>query len=94
MWFQDLLLLLLLVSSIFFIGIPLFKIVKLLIPTRPKNPLAEAKDRLERARLESEAANLNKETEKLYNKMYEEALQDEDDANIRIQQLQQQEKQK
>jgi hypothetical protein len=94
MWFQDLLLLLLLVSSIFFIGIPLFKIVKLLIPTRPKNPLAEAKDRLERARLESEAAHLNKETEKLYNKMYEEALQDEDDANIRIQQLQQQEKQK
>lgn len=94
MWFQDLLLLALLASSIFFIGIPLFKIVKLLIPKKDRNPLEEARNRLERARLESEAAQLNKETEKLYSKMYEEALQHEDDVNIRIQQLQQQEKQK
>lgn len=77
MWFEQLLLLALLASSIFLIGIPLFKLVRALIPKK-RNPLAEAQERLEQTRLEVEAARLEKEREKLYNKMYEEALQEDE----------------
>lgn len=87
MWFQDLLLLLLLASSIFLIGIPLFKLVRLLLPKKTRNPLADAKVRLEQAKLEVEAARLDKERDKLYNQLYEEALQDDSE-------IQQQEKRK
>ena len=87
MWFQDLLLLLLLASSIFLIGIPLFKLAKLLIPQKKRNPLVEAKVRLEQAKLEVEAARLDKERDKLYDQLYEEALEDDSD-------IQQQEKRK
>lgn len=83
MWFEQLMLLLLLATSIFLIGIPLFKLVAALIPKK-RNPLAEARVRLEQTRLEVEAAKLDKEREKLYNKMYDESLQDEE--NIEIQQ--------
>ena len=77
MWLEQLMILLLLASSIFLIGIPLFKLVRQLIPKK-RNPLAEARVRLEQTRLEVEAAKLDKEREKLYNKMYDEALQDEE----------------
>ena len=70
-------LLALLASGIFLIGIPVYKLVRVVVPSK-RNNLTEAKERLEQARLDAEAARLNKETEKLYNKMYEEALQDED----------------
>lgn len=86
MWFEQLLLLLLLASSVFLIGIPLFKIAARLIPKK-RNPLVEARVRLEQAHLEVEAARLDKERDKLYNKMYAETLQDEDE-------IQQQEKRK
>jgi len=82
MWFEQLLLLALIASSVFLIGIPLYKIARTLVPKK-RNPLAEAKDRLEQTRLEVEAARLEKEREKLYNKMYEEALQEDE---IEIQQ--------
>jgi hypothetical protein len=77
MLFQDLLLLMLLASGVYFIGVPLAKLVRTLIPKK-RDPLAEAKERLEQARLEAEAARLNKEAEKLYEKMYTETLQEED----------------
>lgn len=86
MWFEQLLLLALLASSIFLIGIPLFKLVRALIPKK-RNPLAEAKVRFEQTQLEVEAARLEKEREKLYSKMYEETLQDDTE-------IQQQEKRK
>lgn len=87
MWFQDLLLLLLLASSVFLIGIPAVKLIKAVIPQSRPDPLVEAKKRLEQAKLESEAARLNKETEKLYTKMIEDVIQDDDDnysTNSRI----------
>jgi len=87
MWFEQLLLIALLASSVFLIGIPLYKLVRAIVPKK-RNPLAEAQDRLEQTRLEVEAARLEKEREKLYSKMYEEALQ-EDETEI-----QQQEKRK
>lgn len=78
MWFEDLMLLALLAMGIFLIGIPIYKFISMVIPKK-RNSLAEAKARLEQARLDAEAARLNKEAEKLYEKMYEEALQDEDE---------------
>jgi biopolymer transport protein ExbB/TolQ len=77
MWFEDLMLLVLLASGIFLIGIPAFKFAKLVIP-RKRDALAEAKERLERARIDLEAAKVNKEADKLYEDLYEEALQDEE----------------
>lgn len=61
-------------GAVFLIGIPTFKLVKAVLPQKEKNPVAEAKDRLEHARLELEAAKLNKEAEELYDKLYEEAI--------------------
>lgn len=77
MWFEDLLLLGLLGVVIFLIAIPTFKFIKAVLPKKT-NPLVEAKQRLEQAKLEKEAALLNKETEKLYEELYEEALQEDD----------------
>ena len=77
MLFEDIILALLGVSAIFFIGLPLSKLVRRLVPEK-RNPLQEARERLEQARLEAEAARLNKEAEKMYENIYEETLQDEE----------------
>jgi hypothetical protein len=65
------LLLILLVGAIaiFLIGIPLFKLIKLYI-YQVKDPVESAQARLERARKESTAIKLDKETVQLYEKMY------------------------
>lgn len=75
MLLEDILLLMLLASGVFLIGVPTFKFVHAILPK--KNNLAEAKERLEQARLDAEAARLNKEAEKLYQEIYEDC-QDED----------------
>lgn len=62
--------------GVFFIGIPLWKLAKKVAPTKV-DPIGDARERLELAKAELEAARLNKEAEKLYGKMYEEALEDE-----------------
>lgn len=80
MWFEDLLLLALLGSGVFLIGIPLYKLTKVLHPKK-RNPLHEAQERLDQAKLEVQAARLDKEREKLYNQMYNEALEDEEQQN-------------
>lgn len=77
MWFEDLMLLVLLWTGVFLIGIPIYKFVKAVVPKK-RNSLAEAKERLEQARLDTEAARLNKEAEKLYEQIYEEALEDDE----------------
>lgn len=74
--FEILLLMLALGTGIFMIGIPSYKLVKSLFPTK-RNTLAEAKERLQQARVESEAALLNKETERLYENLYKDVLEDE-----------------
>lgn len=78
MLFEDIMLLILLGSGVFLIGIPCYKLVRKIIPAK-RNPLVDAKERLEQARLEVEAARLDKEREKLYNQMYNEVLEDEVD---------------
>ncbi len=75
---EDILLLILDGSAVFFIGIPFFQLVNKLVP-RKRNTLAEAKARLEQARLDAEAARLNKEAERIYNELYEDVLHEDDD---------------
>jgi hypothetical protein len=66
-------------TGTYFIGVPIWKLVKKLSPQK-LDPISDAKERLELAKAELEAARLNKEAEKLYGKMYEEALQDDDSS--------------
>jgi len=78
MLFEVILMWLTLGAAVFLIGIPVFKLVKAVLPKKERNPLAEAKVRLEHARLEVEAAKLNKETERLYENLYQEALAEDE----------------
>jgi len=80
MLFEDMLLLLGLGVSVFLIGIPFYKLVRTIIPEK-RDPVKEAKIRLETARADAEAAKLNKEAEKVYEGLYNEALEDEDTTN-------------
>lgn len=92
MLLEDIMLLLILGSGVFLIGIPFFKLIKAVLPKK-ENPLEDAQEGLEKARLELEAARLNQEIEKLskerehiYEHMYEETLQSEEEnkTNRRI----------
>lgn len=74
--FEGLLIALMLAVSILFVGIPLIKLIKMLLPAR-KDPVKEAEERLEIARKEAEAARLNKEAEKVYSRIYEEVLEED-----------------
>ena len=46
---------------------------------RNRDPLADAQERLRIARLEAETARVNRETERIYDDLYKEALEDEPD---------------
>jgi hypothetical protein len=59
--------------GVFFIGIPLYKLVRALIPEK-RDPVQEAKQRLEVAKADAEAARLNKEAEKVYEEIYQDVL--------------------
>jgi hypothetical protein len=76
MLFEQLLILSALGIGVFFILIPLVKLIKSITPKK-RNPLAEAKERLEQARVEVQAARLNKETEQVYDELYKDVLEDE-----------------
>lgn len=80
MWLEDLLILIAMGVGVFFIGIPLIKLVKQLTPKR-RDPLAEAKEKLEQAKLEVQAAKLNKEAEEVYSHLYEDVLNEEKNEN-------------
>lgn len=80
MLFEDILILLMGGSAVYFIGIPLFKIIKT-ISNAKRDPLKEAKERLEQAKLEAEAAKLNKEVETLYDNMYKDTIEENEEEN-------------
>lgn len=78
--FEHLLVVLVIVVGVYFIGIPAWKLYRTLVPPK-KDPLKEAKIRLEIARSEAEAAKLNQETEKLYDNLYKDVLEDDSDKD-------------
>jgi hypothetical protein len=75
MLFEQLLVIFAIFLAIFMIGIPLIKLVRALIPVK-KDPLVEAKVRLDVARKEAEAARLNKETDQIYDQICREIVED------------------
>ncbi len=75
--FEGLLILLLLITMVFMIGVPAWKMVRALFPQKTDS-LEEAKVRLEVAKKEAQAARLNKETEKVYSEIYEDILEEEE----------------
>jgi hypothetical protein len=55
------------------VGIPIARLLKV-ASWRQKDPLAEAHERLRIAQREAEAARVNREAEKIYEQLYDEAL--------------------
>lgn len=76
MLFEQLLILGLVISSFFMIVLPIYKFISPLVRQKQRNPLKDAKMRLELAKSEFEAAKLNKEAEQYYEQLYKEALED------------------
>ena len=58
------------------VGLPIYRFLKV-APWRRRDPLAEAQERLRIAKLEAEAARVNREAEKVYERLYEETLTDD-----------------
>lgn len=58
------------IAALYFIGVPLWKLVKIYF-YQIRDPLKLAQARHERARKESAAADLDKKTEQVYDKMYQ-----------------------
>jgi hypothetical protein len=57
------------------VGLPIYRFLKI-TPWRRKDPLAEAHERLRIAKLDAEVARVNREAERVYEHLYEEALAD------------------
>lgn len=55
------------------VAVPIVRFLKV-APWRKRDPLAEAQERLRIAKLEAEAARVNREAEKIYEQMYEETV--------------------
>lgn len=77
MLFEDILILLGLGTSVFLIGIPFYKLIRMALPEK-RDPVKEARIRLETAKADAEAAKLNKETEKVYEEIYHDILEDDE----------------
>jgi hypothetical protein len=73
MLLEDILLAVALGVVVLMVGRPILRLIKA-APSRPKDPLAEAQERLRLAKLEAEAARVNREAEKIYEQLYEETL--------------------
>ncbi len=60
------------------VGWPLYRLLKTAAPEwRRRDPLAEAHARLKAAQREAEAARLNREADRIYEKLYDDALTDD-----------------
>jgi hypothetical protein len=73
MLLEDILLAGAIAAVLLLFGVPIVRFLKL-APWRRKDPLAEAQERLRLAKMEAEAARLNREAEKIYESLYEETL--------------------
>jgi hypothetical protein len=65
------------------VALPLVRLLKS-TQLRARDPLAEAQERLRIAKLEAEAAKLNKQTEEIYKHMYEDSLEDSRHVGTRV----------
>jgi hypothetical protein len=79
MLLEDLLLLAAIAVVGLVVGLPIVRLYKS-APWRKRDPLAEAKERLRVAKIDAEAARVNREADSIYEKMYEESLAEEEVA--------------
>jgi hypothetical protein len=77
MLFEDILILLAAGAGLIFVGIPGYKILRLLFPKK-RDTLKEAQERLQQARIDLEAAKLDKQTSEAYDNLYKESLEDDE----------------
>jgi hypothetical protein len=84
MLLEDILLAVALGIVLLTIGIPIVRLVKA-APWRREDPLAAAQERLRIAKLEAEVAKVNREADRIYDDLYEEALADDrDGGGVRV----------
>jgi hypothetical protein len=76
MLLEDILLAVVVGVVIVVVGWPIYRFLRV-TPWRRRNPLAEAQERLRIAKLEAEAARVNRETERVYENLYEETMTDD-----------------
>jgi hypothetical protein len=73
MLLEDILLAIAVGVALLVVSVPIVRFMKV-APWRRRDPLAEAQERLRIAKLEAEAARVNREAEKIYENLYEETL--------------------
>jgi|SRR5580700_10132055 hypothetical protein len=76
MLLEDILLAIAVGVVVLVVGLSIYRFLKV-APWRRRDPLAEAHERLRIAKLEAEAAKVNREAEKVYEHLYEETLGDD-----------------
>ncbi len=74
MLLEDILLAVVVGVVVLIIGLPIVRFLKA-VPLRRRDPLAEAQERLRIAKLEAEAARVNREAEEIYKHLYEDTLE-------------------
>jgi hypothetical protein len=83
MLLEDLLLVMAVGIAVLLLGWPILRLMKA-ASLRRKDPLAEAHERLRIAKLEAEAARVNRETEKIYETLYAETLAEGHGGGARV----------
>lgn len=80
---EDILLALAVGVVLLVVGWPVIRLLQSASTLRRRDPLAEAKARLKAAQLEAEAAKLNREADRIYERIYDETLTKDDDGRDR-----------
>ena len=75
MLLEDLLLVVVVGIVVLLLGRPIVRLLQT-ASWRQKDPLAEAKERLRIAKIEAEVARVNRETERIYEGLYEDTLKE------------------
>jgi hypothetical protein len=75
---EDILLALAIGVVLLVIGLPIVRLLQALPSQRRRDPLAEARQRLEAAKTEEEAARLNREADRIYERLYDDTLAGDD----------------
>ena len=74
MLLEDILLAIAIGVVLLVVGLPIVRLLRAIPSLRPRDPLAEARARLKAAKAEEEAAKLNREADRIYERLYDDAL--------------------
>jgi uncharacterized membrane protein len=74
MLLEDILLALAVGAVLVFVGLPIVRLLRSIPSLRRRDPLAEARARLDAAKNEEEAAKLHREADRIYERLYDDTL--------------------